>query len=82
MKTKLILKSLADLPANTVSLVASVPERAATATQSVFGPAVRLTCHEIHEAHRRSMAFARDLYQRANTPFRWVEPWPHGGINE
>ena len=41
MKTKLILKSLADLPANTVSLAASMPGRAMEMTKRVLAPPAR-----------------------------------------
>ena len=78
MKPKLILKSLADLPANTLSLAAGVPGRALNASQQT----VRATRRQVREAHRRSAAFARDIYARATAPFHSLAPWSHGGLNE
>jgi hypothetical protein len=78
MKPKIILKSLADLPANTLSLAASVPGRALNASQQ----AVRATRREIREARRRSAEFARNSYARASAPFQTIQPWLHGGLNE
>ena len=78
MKPKLILKSLADLPASTLSLAADVPGRALNASQRT----VRATRRQVREAHRRSAAFARDIYARATAPFHSLAPWPRGGLNE
>ena len=82
MKPKLILKSLADLPANTFAFAASAPGRAMNASKQVIGPAVRATRREIRAARRRSAAFARDIYARASLPFQSITPWQRGGINE
>jgi hypothetical protein len=78
MKPKLILKSLADLPANALSVAASAPGRAMNASQQ----AVRATRREIREARRRSVAFTRDIYARASAPFHSIAPWSRGGLNE
>ena len=82
MKPKLILKSLADIPANALSLAASMPGRAINASNQVFGPVVRVTRREIRAAHRRAAEFARDIYARASAPFQSITPWQRGGINE
>ena len=78
MKTKLILKSLADLPGNVLSLAASAPGRAMNVTKQ----AVRATRREIRAARKRSAEFARDIYARASAPFQSITPWQRGGINE
>ena len=70
MKPKFILKSLADLPANALSLAASMPGRAVYASKQVLGPAARVTRREIRAARRRSAEFVRGLYARANAPFQ------------
>jgi hypothetical protein len=82
MKPKLLLKSLADLPANALSLAASMPGRAVNVSKQVLGPAVRVTRREIRTARKRSSAFARDLYARASAPFHSITPWQRGGLNE
>lgn len=82
MKTRLIVKSLADIPANALLLAASVPGRAVSASRQVLRPAARVTRREIRTARQRSAAFARDLYARASTPFQIITPWQSGGLNE
>ena len=82
MKPKLILKSLADISANALSLAASMPGRAVSVSKQVLGPAVRVTRREIRDARKRSAAFACDIYTRASAPFRHVTPWQRGGLNE
>jgi hypothetical protein len=82
MKPKLILKSLADLPANALSLAASIPGRAVNVSKQVLEPAARVTRREIRAAGIRSAEFARDLYARASAPFQTATPWQRGGINE
>jgi len=82
MKPKLILKSLADIPANALSLAASMPGRAVNVSKHVLGPAVRATRREIRAARRSSAAFARDIYARASAPFQSITPWQRGGLNE
>ena len=82
MKPKLILKSLADLPANALSLAASMPGRAANVSNQILGPAVRATRREVRAARRNSAAFARSLYASASAPFQSITPWQRGGINE
>jgi hypothetical protein len=81
-KTKLILRSLAELPASTLSLAASVPVRVLDASKQALLPAVRLTRREVRAARRKSAMFARELYERSRLPFSPGTPWPHGGINE
>ena len=82
MKPKLILKSLADIPANALSLAASMPGRAVNVSKQVLGPTVRVTRREISDARRNSAAFARDIYARASAPFQATTPWQRGGLNE
>ncbi|MFO1477534.1 MAG: hypothetical protein U1F98_12890 [Verrucomicrobiota bacterium] len=82
MKPKLILKSLADIPADALSLAASMPGRAVNVSKQVLGPAVRATRRELRAARRGSAAVARDLYARAGAPFQFVTPWQRGGLNE
>ena len=81
-RAKIILKSLADLPANTLHLVASAPARAASATRHVLAPPVQATRRQIHLARQISVTFVQDIYQRANAPFRSNIPWASGGLNE
>lgn len=68
-KAKLILKSLADLPANTVHLVA-------------LSSPVQVTRRQIRVAGNRSLAVMQSIYDRANAPFRTSIPWARGGLNE
>lgn len=82
MKPKLILKSLADIPANALSLAASMPGRAVNASKQVLGPSVRVTRREIRDARKRSAEFARDISTRARAPFQSITPWQRGGLNE
>ena len=82
MKPKLMLKSLADIPANALSLAASMPGRGMNISKQVLGPAVRVTRREIRAARRDSAAFARDIYARASAPFQSITPWQRGGLNE
>ena len=82
MKPKLSLKSLADIPANALSLAASMPGRAVNVSKQVLGPAVHITRRELRAARRNSAAFARDIYAHASPPFQSITPWQRGGINE
>ena len=82
MKPKLILKSLADISANALSLAASMPGRAVNVSKQVLGPAVRVTRRELRAARRNSAAFARNICARASAPFQSVTPWQRGGLNE
>ncbi|HMP81511.1 MAG TPA: hypothetical protein PKA41_02240 [Verrucomicrobiota bacterium] len=82
MKPKLILKSLADIPANTLSLAASMPGRTVNVSRQVLGPAVRATRREFQAARQTPAAYARDIYSRARGPFQSITPWPRGGLNE
>ena len=81
-KTKLILKSLADLPANTMAMAASVPMRAVEMTKQMLGPSGRATRRQIRAARQRSIRFMEDLSIRANTPLKMNNFWWHGGLNE
>ena len=86
-KTKFILKSLADLPANTLALAASVPQRAIAMTKRVFTPPVRATRRQVRAARQRSLKFIKDLTARANAPLKqsmpvWHAGWSHGGLND
>ena len=82
MKPKLILRSLADIPAKALSLAASMPARAMNTTKQILGPAVRVTRRELRAARRNSAPFARDIYARASAPFQSITPWQRGGMNE
>jgi hypothetical protein len=82
LKPKLILKSLTDIPANALSLAASMPGRAVDVSKHVIGPAVHVTRREIRDARKRSTEIARDIYTRASAPFPSITPWQRGGINE
>jgi hypothetical protein len=81
-KAKLILKSLADLPANALAFATSAPGRTMNASKEMLGASVRATRREIRAARRRSAEFARGFYARANAPFQSVVPWQRGGLNE
>jgi len=86
-KTKIILKSMADLPANTLALAASVPPRAIEMTKQVLTPPVRATRRQVRAARQHSVKFIKDLTARANTPFKLTIPesyggWSHGGLND
>jgi hypothetical protein len=74
MKAKITLKSLADLPANTLGFAASAPGRARNASQQIHGATARATRREIRTAQRRSAEFARGFYDRANAPFQNIRP--------
>lgn len=81
-KAKIILKSLADLPANTLHLVASTPMRAMNATRNALTPPVQATRRQIRAAGDRSLAVMQSIYERAHAPFRSSIPWVRGGLNE
>jgi hypothetical protein len=82
MKATVILKSLADIPANALTLAASMPGRAVNVSKQVLGPAMRVTRRELRAARRGSATFVRDIYDRASAPFQSVTPWQRGGLNE
>ena len=82
MKTKLILKSLADLPANTLSLAAAMPGHALEMARRVLAPPARATRRQMRAARQRSANFMNDLSARANTPLKMNNFWVHGGLNE
>lgn len=79
---KIILKSLADLPANTLGFASSVPGRAMNASKQMLGASARATRRQIRAAPRRSAEFARAFYARANAPFESALRWQRGGLNE
>ena len=86
-KTKFILKSLADLPANTLALAASVPLRAIEMTKHVLTPPVRATRRQVRAARQRSVNFIKHLSTQANVPLKqtiplWRGGWSHGGLND
>ena len=82
MTHKLILKSLADLPANVLNLAASAPGHAIQATKNLFAPPARATRRKIREARRRSGEFIAAMQARSLAPLDNIQPWPRGGINE
>jgi hypothetical protein len=82
MKTKFILNSLADLPACTLALAASVPLRAIEMTKRALTPPVRARHREVRAARQRSANLIKDLSTRANAPLAQTIPWAHGGLND
>lgn len=82
MKHKLILKSLAELPANALNLAASAPGHAMQATRNLLAPPVRATRRQIREARRRSGQFIAAIKARSLAPLDNIQPWPRGGLNE
>jgi hypothetical protein len=82
MKPTLILKSLADLPANALGCAASAPRRAISASRQMLAVPARATRREIRAARRRSAEFARNIYAWASVPLQNIKPWPRGGLNE
>jgi hypothetical protein len=82
MKPQFMLKSLADIPANTVSIAPSMPGRSMNVTKRVIGPAARITRGEMRAARQRSLQFTLDIQARANEPFVLVTPWQRGGLSE
>lgn len=81
-KAKIILKSLADLPANTLQLMASAPQFAVDVTRQMLAQPALATRRQIRTARNRSAAVMQDIYRRANAPFRSTIPWVRGGLNE
>ena len=82
MKAKIVLKSLADLPANALSLAASAPERALNRSRQLLAPSARATRRQIRLARQRSAKLMRELYARASAPFQSSLPWPHAAISK
>ena len=80
--TKLILKSLADLPTNTLALATSVPLRAIKMTRRVLTPPVRVSRRQVRAARNRSVKFIKDLSARANAPLKLTIPGSSGGLND
>jgi hypothetical protein len=70
-KAKIILKSLAELPADAFAFVASVPERALTATQQMLAP-----------PGGGGSPFAPARYGGGRAALPSGPPWPRGGLNE
>jgi hypothetical protein len=75
-KAKIILKSLADLPADAFAFVASVPERAMVATKQVFIPSARAASKDNRTTPVGAMSFA----PAGGPPLQ--SPWRRGGLNE
>ena len=82
MKAKLILKSLADLPANTFNFAVAAPGRAAAMTRQVLAPPVRATRRQLRAARRQSVQLVDDFYARARAPMQLGPAWSRGGLNE
>ena len=85
-KAKIILKSLADLPADALALAGSIPGRAIEMTRRVLTPPARATRRQVRAARQRSVKFIKDLSARANAPLKLTIPrlhrgWSHGGLN-
>ena len=81
-KTQIILKSLADLPANTLALAVFVPHQALAITKRALTPSVRATRKQIRAARQRSAKFMRDLAAQADAPLQTTNYWLHGGLND
>ena len=81
-KAKLILKTLADLPVNTMMMAASIPIRAIEMTKRVLVPPGRATRRQIRAARQHSAKFIEDLSARANAPFKLSNSWMSGGLND
>jgi len=75
MKHRLILKSFADIPTDT--LVPTVPTAGQLVTQ-----VARATRRQIRAARRRSADLAREFYSRATAPLSLMRSWSRGGLNE
>ena len=73
-KTKFILKSPADLPANTLEVVGLVPVHASEMAKHILAPPVRATRRQIRAAQKRSAEFIKDLSTRANAQFTFALP--------
>lgn len=82
MKAKIILKSLADLPASAINFATSAPGRVMDSSKQMLSVSVRATRREVRAARRRSAEFMRGFYARVNTPLRSITPWQRGGLNE
>ena len=77
-KAKIILKSLAELPADAFAFVASVPERAREASRQVFVPTAKSAAPDRNAAAFGALALACAAPNRVPQQ----EPWPRGGLNE
>jgi hypothetical protein len=82
MKTKFTLKSLADLPVNTLALAASVPLRAIEITKQVLTPPIRATRRQVRAARQRSIKFIQGLSDRANAPLKQTTRWSYFHSNQ
>ncbi len=82
MKTKVVLKSLSDLSANTLAFAASVPVRGAGLAKQVLAPPIRATRREIRAARRNSLALMQALVAKAQNRWHKIRPWSRGGLNE
>ena len=82
VKAKTILKSLAELPAETLALAVSVPGKAVQLSKQVLLPPARATRRQIRAARWHTVGIFRDIQARAHAPLRDVIPWPRGGLNE
>jgi hypothetical protein len=81
-KAKIILKSLTDLPAATLTIVASAPERALDASRPVLALPMQLTRGQLRATHHATAESPDTLTARAMTPLRVPQPWMRGGLNE
>lgn len=81
MKAKLILKSLADLPADTLALAASAPGRAAEATRQIFRALLHPPQNQIRDTFQTPVGVMRPAYLRAAAPATRHHPWLRGGWN-
>ena len=82
MKNKLTLKSLADLPANTLALATSMPRRTLVFSKQLLAGSKQSAQQHISDVRSHSLAVMQDIYHRANAPFRSIYPWTRGGLNE
>jgi hypothetical protein len=82
IKAKIVLKSLADLPANAFAHAVAVPGRTLQFSKNLLAPPVQATRRQLRAARRRSAEMMQDIYRRAHAPLHNIQPWPHGGLNE
>ena len=81
-KAKLILKSLADLPANSLAMATSVSMRAIETTRHAMTQPMQATRQQVRAARQVSAQFMKGLSERANAPLKIDNCWSHGGLNE
>ncbi len=81
-RANLVLKSLADLPTNVLTLAVAIPGRTMQLSKSLIAAPARATRRHIRTARHHSAEVFRDIYRHAHTPMQIIHPWLHGGLNE